>query len=489
MKIYLETMGCQMNQLDSELAAGILRSAGHEMSADRRGAEAVIYNTCAVRGHAEDKLFSRLGAEGQRKAAGRRLIVGVMGCVAQELGAGLRKRYPRVDFICAPGQLHRLPALLDEASRGVFAAALDAPRRGGPAEDKANQPSFTPEGCDIANSPCRGFATLEAAEVGRDTDIVPSPSRAYVRVMRGCDKFCAYCVVPFVRGREQSRPPHAVLEEVRRLVGSGRAQITLLGQTVNSYRWRGGEGLVRFSDLLARVSAVEGLRRLRFVTSHPLDFGDDILGAMRDLPNVCPYIHCPAQSGSDSVLSRMKRGYTRGEYDDFVARARAIVPGVVLSGDFIVGFPGETEADHASSADLIRRAAYKNTFIFKYSSRPGTLAARKYADDIPDAVKRRRNAELLAVQKDVGSAHHAAYVGLTVEALVEGASPRETRRSAAGGQEKAAGRRDDSREIQLVGRTAGDHIVVFDGAPELAGRHVQVEITAATSLTLIGRRL
>jgi tRNA-2-methylthio-N6-dimethylallyladenosine synthase len=314
---------------------------------------------------------------------------------------------------------------------------------------------------------------MEAVEVGRDAAIAPGRSQAYVRVMRGCDRFCSYCVVPFVRGREQSRPPEAILQEVRRLVEAGRSQITLLGQTVNSYRWGGGGGTVRFSDLLGRVSGVAGLRRLRFVTSHPLDFGDDLLQAMRDLPNVCPYIHCPAQSGSDAVLERMKRGYTRRQYDELVDRARATVPGVVLSGDFIVGFPGESDADHAASADLLRRSGYKNTFIFKYSPRPGTLAQRKSPDDVPEAVKKRRNNELLAVQKEVGLAHHKQYVGREVEVLVEGPSPRAAR--------------DKGEKGQLVGRTAGDHIVVFDGAPSLADQYVRVRIEQATSLTLLGR--
>jgi tRNA-2-methylthio-N6-dimethylallyladenosine synthase len=256
-----------------------------------------------------------------------------------------------------------------------------------------------------------------------------------------------------------------------------------------------GGGTVRFSDLLARVSAVPGLRRLRFVTSHPLDFGDDILQAMRDLPNVCPYIHCPAQSGSDAVLARMKRGYTRSQYDDLMDRARAIVPGVVLSGDFIVGFSGETEADHEASADLIRRSGYKNSFIFKYSPREGTLAARKFADDVPDAVKKRRNKELLAVQKEVAYALHKTFVGKTLEVLVEGPSPLSVRdrRKAEESHAPAAPGGDDKATVphatQLVGRTTGDHIVVFDGPPELADQYIHVEITSAEALTLTGRRV
>ena len=454
MKIYLETMGCQMNRLDSELAAGLLRAAGHEVMADRRGADVVLYNTCSVRRHAEDKVHSRLGVDAQRKADGRRIIIGVLGCMAQREGEGLRQRHPHVEIVCAPGQLAHLPEMIERAAAGEPAVRLD-PGRASPPDDAA-------------------AAALEQAEGGRDVACMTSRAQAYVRVMRGCDKFCSYCVVPFVRGRERSRDPGAIVEEVRRLVDAGRTQITLLGQTVNAYRWRQGDVTVRFSDLLARVSAVAGLRRLRFITSHPIDFGDDVLQAMRDLAAVCEYIHCPAQSGSDAVLKRMNRRYTRAEYDDLVDRARATVPGVVLAGDFIVGFPGETEADHAASADLIRRSGYKNSFIFKYSPRPGTAAERQ-ADDVPEAVKRRRNNELLAVQDEVGLAHHRAYVGRTVEVLVEGPSPR-------------AGRQPASAPgcVQLVGRTRWDHIVVFDGPLALADRYVSVKITDASSLTLFG---
>jgi tRNA-2-methylthio-N6-dimethylallyladenosine synthase len=258
-------------------------------------------------------------------------------------------------------------------------------------------------------------------------------------------------------------------------VDAGRTEITLLGQTVNSYHWSGGGRTVRFSDLLASASAVLGLRRLRFITSHPIDFGDDILRAMRDLPNVCPYIHVPAQSGSDAVLKRMNRRCTRARYDDLIDRARETVPDVVLAGDFIVGFPGETEEDHQASAELIRRCGYRNSFIFKYSQRPGTAAAR-FKDDVPTEVKRRRNHELLAVQAEVGLEHHRRYVGRTVEVLVEGPSPRSDKRKGP----EATG------QVQLAGRTRGDHVVVFDGPPNLAGRYVDVHVVGATALTLHG---
>ena len=319
---------------------------------------------------------------------------------------------------------------------------------------------------------------IDALDLARDPFETPSADQAYVRVMRGCDKFCTYCIVPFVRGPEVSRNPAAICEEVNRLVEAGRSEITLLGQTVNCYRWQQGDKTVRFSDLLERLSATDGLRRLRFVTSNPIDFGDDILEAMRDLSNICEYIHCPAQSGSDAVLKRMNRKYSRAQYDELIDRAREIVPGVVLAGDFIVGFPGETEADHQTSADLIRRSGYKNSFIFKYSPRPGTPAAEKFKDDVPQEVKRRRNNELLAVQEQISLAHHQGYVGKTAEVLVEGPSRRANKQLTP----------QASQSLQLVGRTRWGHIVVFDGPVELAGQYVQVELLDASSLTLFGKK-
>ncbi len=457
MKVFLETFGCQMNRLDSELVVGHLRASGHEMTGDRKAADVVLYNTCSVRAHAEDKVYSRLGQDAGRRDADGRPLIGVLGCMAQRLGEALRKRCAQVDIICSPGQLYRLGELIDAAAGGKRCAALDPPR------------TEPPDGA--------ADARMDAMDLSRDASEPVGACEAFVRITRGCDKFCSYCVVPFVRGPQRSRRPDAIVEEVRRLVDAGRTTITLLGQTVNSYCWRAGEALVRFSDLLAKVSDTPGLRRLRFVTSNPLDFGDDVLAAMRDLANVCRYIHCPAQSGSDAVLKRMNRRYTRGQYDDFVDRARVIVPGVVLGGDFIVGFPGETEADHQASADLIRRSDYKNSFIFKYSPRPGTAAEKRLKDDVPDQVKRRRNNELLAVQAEVGLAHYRARIDRTVEVLVAGPAPRAAKQPVA----------PPPGITQLTGRTREDHVVVFNGPEDLIGRYVDVRVMDANSLTLFAR--
>jgi len=455
MKVYLETMGCQMNRLDSELVAGMLEQAGHELVDDRNCADVVLYNTCSVRAHAEEKVYSRLGADRQRKASGRKLIVGVLGCMAQRLGGRLQRDYPQVDIVCAPGRLSELVEMIELAAGGRKAVALD------PARNEPRDPEVE--------------ARMDHLDVGRNPRCGSSASQAYVRVMRGCNKFCTYCIVPYVRGPERSRNPREIHEEIRSLVDAGRSEITLLGQTVNSYCFKDGGRTTRFSDLLALLSDTPGLRRLRFITSHPVDFGDDILQAIRDLPNVCEYVHLPAQSGSNAMLRRMNRGYTRAEYDELIDRARAAIPEVALAGDFIVGFPGETEEDHAASADLIRRSGYKNSFIFKYSPRPGTAAASRFADDVPEEVKKRRNNELLAVQEEVGLAHHRRWIGRTVEVLVEGPSPRASKQATP----------PTAESTQLLGRSRGDHIVVFNGPQRLAGRYVNVRITGATSLTLL----
>jgi tRNA-2-methylthio-N6-dimethylallyladenosine synthase len=367
--------------------------------------------------------------------------------MAQRLGEGLLRRHGGVDVVCGPGQLARLPELI--ASAGSAAQlALDPPRKQPRDDDRIDR-------LDNARDPARTHL----------------PAQAYVRIMRGCDKFCTYCVVPLVRGAELSRSPDAIVEEVRRLAGAGVTQVTLLGQTVNSYRHAAPGGSVGLADLLERIDAVEGLRRVRFVTNYPGDFDRAILQAMRDLPTVCEHLHLPAQSGSDRVLRAMGRRYTRSQYDELIDAARETVPGLGIAGDFIVGFPGEGEEDHRASADLIRRSRYKNSFIFKYSPRPGTRAA-DVDDDVGDPVKRRRNAELLAVQEEVSLAGNRELIAQTVEVLVEGPSPR-------------ADRPDGAR--QLVGRTRTDHIVVFDGPGELAGRHVNVEVADASALTLFGK--
>lgn len=458
MNIYLETLGCQMNRLDSELIVGLLQQAGHDMVTEAREADVMLYNTCSVREHAENKVYSRIGADARRKREGRNLLVGVLGCMAQREGGALTKRFGCVDLVCGPGQLHRLPALIAKAAKGHRGVQIDPTRV---------------EPRDLASE-----AELDGIDVSRDVSLTGGAS-AFVRVMRGCNKFCSYCIVPFVRGAERSRDPKAIYEEVSRLVDAGKTEITLIGQTVNSYRHLAGETTTRFSDLLMHLSPITGLRRLRFVTSHPVDFTRDILEAMRDGPNICEYIHVPPQSGSDTMLRAMNRGYTRAQYDALIDQAREIVPGVAFAGDFIVGFPGETQADHDASADLLRRTGFKNSFIFKYSPRPGTNAAKKLTDDIPEAVKKARNNELLALQREVGLAHHQSYIGQSLEILVTGPSARSAKQADV----------STATTLQLMGRSRGDHIVLFDGPTSLIGDYAHIQIADATDLSLFGQQI
>jgi tRNA-2-methylthio-N6-dimethylallyladenosine synthase len=325
-----------------------------------------------------------------------------------------------------------------------------------------------------------------------------------VRIMFGCDKFCTYCVVPRVRGPEQSRPAAEIVEEVRRLADNGCLEVTLLGQTVNSYRDATGPGKIELADLLYMLHEIDGIRRLRFVTNHPRHMTAALLQAMRDLPKVSPYLHVPAQSGSNAILERMKRGYTVELYREMLARIRATVPNVAVTSDFIVGFCGETEDDFRQTADLVRDARFKNSFIFKYSGRPGTKADDLYVDDVPEAVKRRRNNELLAIQNAISLEDNQPFLGRTVEILVEGPSKVAKKR---GSRRQSLAMTEDPREdgphpdplraptegwsgegtSQLVGRTTCDRIVVFEGSTELVGRILPVTIEKIDAFTLFGR--
>jgi tRNA-2-methylthio-N6-dimethylallyladenosine synthase len=316
--------------------------------------------------------------------------------------------------------------------------------------------------------------SFEIYDALRTPEMRPSPYQAFVRIMIGCDKFCTYCIVPKVRGPEQSRPPEVIEAEVRQLAAEGCREVTLLGQTVNSYRYSSGGRTWRLSDLLERLHGIEGLDRLKFVTNYPRDMTDDLLAAVRDLPKCCQYLHVPAQSGSDAILSRMKRGYTVGQYREMLARIRQTLPEAAVTSDFIVGFCGETEADFQATVELVRESRFKNSFIFKYSARPGTKAPELFADDVPEEVKKRRNNELLAVQSEISAQDNLAFVGRTVEVLAEGPSKASQKRAGAG------------LVLQLVGRTTCDRIVVFDGSERLIGRLVQVTIYETNPFTLFG---
>ena len=454
-KLYIETVGCQMNVLDSELVVGALRRQGYELTHRPVDADVIFFNTCSVRQHAEDKIYSALGRLRGHKEHHPEKVIGVLGCMAQKDQGLILKRAPHVDIVCGTGQLARLPELIAavrESGTPQLALSLDRTE----ASRREVEQSF------------------ESYDPLRDPSMRPTPFQAYVRVQIGCDKFCTYCIVPSVRGPEQGRPPEHIAAEVRQLAAEGAKEVTLLGQTVNSYRFTRGDGRTeRLSDLLLRIHDTPGLERIKFITNFPRDMGDDLLDAVRDLPKVCNYLHVPAQSGCDEMLKRMKRLYTAGYYRDMLARCRERVPGVAISSDFIVGFCGESEESFEKTCEMVRTAGFKNSFIFKYSTRPGTKADELFPDDVPEEVKKRRNNDLLAIQNAVSLADQQQRVGQTVEVLVEGPS-------------KSALKQDSPGPRQLTGRTMTDHIVVFDGNERLIGQTVKLRVDAATPFTLFG---
>jgi len=455
-RLYIETVGCQMNMLDSELVVAVLRQRGYTLVDAPSKADTILFNTCSVRQHAEDKIYSALGRLKHAKRNDPHKIIGVLGCMAQKDQRLIFERAPFVDLIVGPGQLHQVPDLIDQVSGGA----------GRQIEVSLGRQDGTRD--QIARS-------HESYDPLRDPAMRPTPYQAYVRIQIGCDKFCTYCIVPMVRGPEQGRPPADILREVQVLVDQGTLEVTLLGQTVNSYRYAEDGHVTRLCDLLALLQEVDGLERIKFVTNYPKDMTDDLLQSVRDLPKVSPYLHVPAQSGSDRILKRMKRGYTVAEYREMLHRIRDQVPDATVTSDFIVGFSGETEDDYQQTAALLRECRFKNSFIFKYSVRHGTRGAELYADDVPEEIKKRRNNELLSIQTAISEEDNNAFLGRTVEVLVEGPS-------------KNALKQDSSTGpfMQLTGRTHGDHIVVFDGNTRQVGHILPVTIYDATAFTLFG---
>ena len=506
-RVHITTYGCQMNQLDAELVAAALRASGAEIVDEPAAADVLLFITCSVRGHAEDRVFSNIGALASRKRREPGLVIGLVGCMAQQHGAAVRRRAPLVDVVCAPGRLPELPDLIAGARAGKAAIALDPPRGDAPAADGDNpeRPLRARVG-ERADRVAALDSALDSLEIHRPL-AAKSPGQAYVVVMRGCDNFCSYCVVPTVRGPERSRSPSSVLDEVRRLAGQGARQVTLLGQAVNKYRAVEGGRTWDLADLLAAAAEEPGLERLSFITNHPRAMTERLAAVFRDIPKICPYLHMPAQSGSDAVLGRMNRGYTAAEYAERVAMVRQVRPGVAVSSDFIVGFPGETEGHFEATMDLVQRMRFTSAFVFKYSPRPGTRAAALYPDDVPTAEKRRRNNALLALVGEVAAEENQRLVGRRVRVFVEALAPRphlDGARREAGSPTHRVGMiprqcrglpqsairpgtagvpwPDGTR--QLRGRTPCNRIVVFDGQPGLVGTLAEVTILRAGPLTL-----
>ena len=437
-KLYIETYGCQMNVADSEVVASVMQMAGYETTENLDEANAVFLNTCSVRDNAEQKIYHRLEALAAIRRK-RPLIIGVLGCMAERAQQDLLDNH-HADLIAGPDAYLSLPNLIAQAETGHKAMNIE-------------------------------LSTTETYK-----DIVPQRIGlghrigGFVSIMRGCNNFCHYCIVPYTRGRERSRDIESILKEVRDLRDRGFKEVTLLGQNVNSYRSkerrREGEKETDFPALLRRVAEEAPEMRIRFTTSHPKDMSDETLQVIAEMPNVCKHIHLPVQSGSDKILKLMNRKYTREWYLDRVAAIRRIIPDCGLSTDIFVGYHSETEEDHQMSLDLMREVGYDSAFMFKYSERPGTYASKHLPDDVPEEEKIRRLNELIALQTEISAQQNKKDEGKTFEVLVEGFSKR-------------------SRD-QLCGRTEQNKMVVFPKAGHHIGETVQVKITGSTSATLLG---
>jgi tRNA-2-methylthio-N6-dimethylallyladenosine synthase len=442
-KIYIETYGCQMNAGDSEVVVAILRQQGFSHTDEIAAAEVILINTCSIRENAEQRIWNRLNELRPYKRQNKGLIVGVIGCMAERLREQLIDREQIVDLVAGPDAYRDLPALIRTASDGQKAVNVELSKE---------------------------ETYAEIAPVRLDKNGVT----AFVSIMRGCNNMCAYCVVPYTRGAERSRDPETILHEVRELFERGYREVTLLGQNVNSYRYElrmandesGSSSTVDFPELLRRVAQVSPLLRVRFSTSHPKDLSDEVLHVMAIHPNLCRAIHLPAQSGSTRVLELMNRKYTRQWYLDRIRTIREILPEATVSTDLIAGFCSETEEDHAETLSLMRQAGYSFAFMFAYSERSGTKAARHYPDDVPAEVKNRRLTEIIRLQNELSLASNEKDVGTTFEVLVEGVS-----------------KRDDG---ELFGRTSQNKVVVFPKKNYKPGDYVRVRIDRCSSATLLG---
>jgi tRNA-2-methylthio-N6-dimethylallyladenosine synthase len=428
---YIETFGCQMNVHDSEKVAGVLMGRGLEPVDDPERADVVLYNTCSIREKAAQKVFSRLGAFKRQHSE---KVIGVLGCVAQQEGEKFFERAPQVSLVCGSASYSKLPALLDQLGEGNRRVT----------------------GLDLDTDDC-----FETELTRRD-----NPFRAYLTIIEGCDKACSYCVVPMTRGPERSRPADRILEECRRLVGDGYTEIQLLGQTVNSWRDSSPLGLT-FAGLLGRVAEVSGVRRVRFTTSHPRDFTPDIVEAIDAYPALCDHIHLPVQCGSNAVLERMLRTYTREQYLEKIDCIRRARRDISVSTDMIVGFCGETETDFKETLSLLDRVGYDQVFSFKYSRRPKTSAGA-WADDVPEEEKGRRLGELQERQRQIQLQRNQALLGREFEVLVDGYQ---------------------TRLGQTVGRTTSNRVVNFPGEPEWVGHYFHVRVTSAGPNSLVGERV
>lgn len=439
-RLFIETYGCQMNVADSEVVASVMKLAGYETVDSLDDADAVFLNTCSIRDNAEQKIFSRLEyfASLRKKRKGGRLIVGVLGCMAERVKNELIERYG-VDIVAGPDSYLSLPELVAAAEAGEKAINVE----------------------------------LSATETYRD--IIPrrighNRISGFISIMRGCNNFCSYCIVPYTRGRERSREPQSILNELEDMRQRGFKEVTLLGQNVNSYHYvQGNGGVLGFAGLLKIVAEAAPEMRVRFTTSHPKDMNDDIIEVIASVPNVCKHIHLPVQSGSNAVLKAMNRKYTREWYLDRIAAIRKAMPDCGITTDMFTGFHGETEDDFGQTLSLMREVGFDSAFMFKYSERPGTYASKNLPDDVPEEVKIERLNRMIALQNELSAESNRRDVGKTFEVLAEGVSKR-------------------SRE-QLFGRTSQNKVVVFPRGTHHTGDLLTVKIIDSSSATLIGEEI
>ena len=433
-KIYIETYGCQMNVVDSEVIFSIMRKEGYERTTVMEDADIILANTCSVRDNAEQRIWGRIEVFRKMKESNPGVIIGIVGCMAERLKEELTKT-GKVDLVAGPDTYRTIPDMIKE---------------------------ITPGNPAINVLLSREETYADIVPVRTDKNGVS----AFISIMRGCNNVCSYCVVPYTRGAERSRDPETILSETREVFSRGYKEVTLLGQNVDSYLWTDGQRQVDFPDLLESVALIDPSLRVRFATNHPKDISDKLIQTMARHDNICDHIHLPVQSGSDRMLEKMRRRYTREWYLDRVRKIREILPGCGITTDVIAGFCSETEEDHQATLSLFKEVAFDYAYMFCYSERPGTIAARHYPDDVPQEVKTRRLNEIIELQNQLSLESNRSDIGKTFEVLVEGPSKRNPE--------------------ELCGRTGSDKMCVFPGLGHKAGDYVQVRIADCTSATLLG---
>jgi tRNA-2-methylthio-N6-dimethylallyladenosine synthase len=437
-KLFIQTHGCQMNQYDSERIAHVMAPQGYLLTDRIDAADLIVLNTCSVRDKAEQKVYSALGSWKEFKECRDGVIIGVGGCVAQQEGENLLRRIPHLDLVFGTHNIHKLPTMVEEVEA----------ERARPVETAFYRDPAYMEDLD-GNVEVRGV-------------------KSFVTIMQGCNKVCSFCIVPHVRGRELSRPSDKIISEIEALVRQGVVEVMLLGQNVNSYGKLTPREL-NFAQLLARIDQIDGLERIRFTTSHPQDLSPELIEAFAALPRLCEHLHLPVQSGSDTVLARMRRGYTRAEYLDRIERLRRRRPEIALSTDIIVGFPGETDAEFTETLELLGQLEYDEIFSFLYSPRPQTVSAKIYADDVPENVKKARLKEVQVLQRTISLRKNRRRIGDPEEILVDGPSK--------------------LKNGQIMGRTRSNRIVNVVAPDTLVGQLIDVRITGATANSLLGEIL